>query len=46
MRCAIWLLLALSLAHQGRLVTFDRGIRQLVPDRSSLLAAIVLIDGS
>jgi uncharacterized protein len=39
-------LLALSLAHQGRLVTFDRGIRQLVPDRSSLLAAIVLIDGS
>ena len=38
-------LLKLSLEHEGRLATFDRGIHSLVPERSPLREAIVLIDG-
>ena len=38
-------LIALALAHQGRLVTFDRGIINLVPERSPVRKVIVVIDG-
>jgi predicted nucleic acid-binding protein len=38
-------LLRLSFEHEGRLATFDRGIRGLVPERSPLHEAIVMIDG-
>jgi hypothetical protein len=38
-------LLKLSLEHEGRLATFNRGIHSLAPERSPLREAIVLIDG-
>jgi hypothetical protein len=38
-------LLSLTIAHQGKLATFDRGILSLVPDLSPLREAIVVIEG-
>ena len=38
-------LLGLAIAHEGKLVTFDRGVLGLVPDRSPMREAIVVIDG-
>lgn len=38
-------LLGLSSAHDGRIATFDRGIINLVPERSPLRKLIVVIDG-
>jgi len=37
-------LLRLSVDHEGRLATFDRGIHSLVPELSHLRKAIALID--